>query len=68
MGWGRKHCAMCRKAATGDKEFEVWGDGKQTRLFMYIDDCIEATLRLMRQDKFYGLLISDLRKWLSLID
>ena len=45
---------MCRKAATGDKEFEVWGDGKQTRSFMYIDDCIEATLRLMRQDKFYG--------------
>ena len=46
--------AMCRKAALGDKEFEVWGDGKQTRSFMYIDDCIEATLRLMRQDKFYG--------------
>jgi nucleoside-diphosphate-sugar epimerase len=46
--------AMCRKAALGDKEFEVWGDGKQTRSFMYIDDCVEATLRLMRQDKFYG--------------
>ncbi len=46
--------AMCRKAAMGESEFEVWGDGKQTRSFMYIDDCIEATLRLMRQDKFYG--------------
>jgi len=46
--------AMCRKAAEGDHEFEVWGDGKQTRSFMYIDDCVEATLRLMRQDKFLG--------------
>lgn len=46
--------AMCRKAALGNKKFEVWGDGKQTRSFMYIDDCVEATLRLMRQDEFYG--------------
>jgi len=46
--------AMCRKAAEADSEIEVWGDGKQTRSFMYIDDCVEATIRLMRQDEFRG--------------
>lgn len=46
--------AMCRKAAESQFEIEVWGDGAQTRSFMYIDDCVEATLRLMRQDNFRG--------------
>ena len=46
--------AMCRKAAESAKEIEVWGDGLQTRSFLYIDDCVEATLRLMRQDEFRG--------------
>tara|TARA_B100000963_G_scaffold353454_1_gene368150 strand:- start:616 stop:1692 length:1077 start_codon:yes stop_codon:yes gene_type:complete len=46
--------AMCRKAAEGDVDLEVWGDGSQTRSFMYVDECVEATLRLMRQDKFLG--------------
>ena len=46
--------AMCRKAAEGKKEIEVWGSGNQTRSFMYVDECVEATLRLMRQDKFLG--------------
>ena len=44
--------AMCRKAAKasdGD-DIEVWGDGKQTRSFLYIDECIEATRRLMDSD------------------
>ena len=45
---------MCRKAAEGEKELEVWGNGQQTRSFMYVDECVEATLRLMRQDKFQG--------------
>lgn len=48
--------AMCRKAAetaSGD-ELEVWGNGKQTRSFLYIDDCLEAVLRFMRQEKFMG--------------
>jgi GDP-D-mannose 3', 5'-epimerase len=42
--------AMCRKAAQakdGD-EIEVWGDGKQTRSFLYIDECIDAIRRLMK--------------------
>ena len=46
--------AMCRKAAEGEGEIEVWGSGNQTRSFMYVDECVEATLRLMRQDKFLG--------------
>ena len=46
--------AMCRKAAEGTDEIEVWGDGLQTRSFLFIDDCIEAVLKFMRQDKFYG--------------
>jgi len=46
--------AMCRKAAENGEEIEVWGDGKQTRSFLYIDECIEAVLRFMRQDNFLG--------------
>jgi len=48
--------AMCRKAieTQNDGELEVWGDGKQTRSFLYIDECIESVLRFMRQDSFLG--------------
>jgi len=48
--------AMCRKAAEVlmDDEIEVWGDGLQTRSFLYIDDCINALLTFMRQDSFQG--------------
>lgn len=46
--------AMCRKAAESNSEIEVWGNGKQTRSFMYVDDCVEAVLRFMRQDHFMG--------------
>jgi len=44
--------AICRKvalAADGD-EIEVWGDGRQTRSFMYIDDCVEGIFRIMKSD------------------
>ena len=44
--------AICRKvayAADGDT-IEVWGDGKQTRSFLFIDECIEATYRMMHSD------------------
>lgn len=44
--------AMCRKVAmakaSGNPEIEIWGDGKQTRSFCYIDDCVEGIYRLMR--------------------
>ena len=45
--------AIARKVAYADRdagEVEVWGDGKQTRSFLYIDECIEATRRLMESD------------------
>ncbi len=42
--------AICRKVAaaklSGQRDIEIWGDGEQTRSFMYIDDCVEGTLRL----------------------
>ncbi len=31
-------------------EIEIWGDGKQTRSFLYIDECLEGSIRLMRSD------------------
>ena len=48
--------AMCRKAAevVSGESIEVWGNGLQTRSFLYIDECVEAILRFMRQDKFLG--------------
>ncbi len=46
--------AMCRKVihavATGDHSIEIWGDGKQTRSFMYIDDCLKGIELLMYSD------------------
>ena len=42
--------AFCRKAVVSTTEFEVWGDGKQTRSFMFIDDCVEGSIRIMLSD------------------
>jgi GDP-D-mannose 3',5'-epimerase len=42
--------AFCRKVAASQSEFEMWGDGKQTRSFCFVDDCVEGVLRLMRSD------------------
>ena len=45
--------AICRKVAElpeGGGSIEVWGDGLQTRSFLYIDECIEATRRMMESD------------------
>ena len=42
--------AICRKVIQAKNEIEVWGDGLQTRSFLYIDECIEATRRLMSSD------------------
>lgn len=40
--------AFCRKVLTSQGEVEMWGDGKQTRSFTFIDDCVEGVLRLMK--------------------
>jgi len=42
--------AFCRKSIVAESEFEMWGDGKQTRSFCFIDDCVEGVLRIMRSD------------------
>jgi GDP-D-mannose 3',5'-epimerase len=42
--------AFCRKAICSDDFFEMWGDGEQTRSFMFVDDCVEGTLRIMNSD------------------
>jgi GDP-D-mannose 3',5'-epimerase len=44
--------ALCRKVAETPEggEIEIWGDGLQTRSFLYVDECLEGTLRLTRSD------------------
>jgi nucleoside-diphosphate-sugar epimerase len=44
--------AICRKVALTEEngEIEVWGDGEQTRSFMYVDDCVEGLIRIMASD------------------
>jgi GDP-D-mannose 3',5'-epimerase len=46
--------ALCRKIAqaalSGEHEIEIWGDGEQTRSFMYVDDCVEGTMRVTAGD------------------
>ena len=42
--------AFCRKAVCATTEFEMWGDGKQTRSFMFIDDCVQGIQKIMDSD------------------
>jgi GDP-D-mannose 3', 5'-epimerase len=51
-GREKSPAALCRKVAMASPggEIEIWGDGKQTRSFLYIDECLEGTIRLMRSD------------------
>lgn len=44
--------ALCRKVAEAKDggEIEIWGDGKQTRSFLYVDECLEGVIRLMRSN------------------
>ncbi|WP_263411384.1 NAD-dependent epimerase/dehydratase family protein [Terriglobus tenax] len=48
-GREKSPAAMCRKVATTPTggEIEVWGDGKQTRSFLYVDECVDAVRRMM---------------------
>lgn len=48
--------ALCRKVALAENNstIEVWGDGKQTRSFLFIDECVEGTVRLLRDTSFNG--------------
>lgn len=51
-GKEKSPAAMCRKAsdAKDGGEIEVWGNGLQTRSFLYVEECVEAVLRLMNSD------------------
>ena len=51
-GREKSPAAICRKVAEAEHgvEIEIWGDGKQTRSFLYVDECIEAVRRLMESD------------------
>jgi nucleoside-diphosphate-sugar epimerase len=44
--------AICRKVALAEDgdEIDIWGDGEQTRSFMYVDDCVEGLQRVMRSN------------------
>jgi nucleoside-diphosphate-sugar epimerase len=46
--------AICRKVIqaklSGDHDIEIWGDGEQTRSFMYIDDCLKGIMSIMESD------------------
>src|SRR5436309_762042 len=60
--------AICRKVASlkdGD-QIEIWGDGQQTRSFMYIDDCLEGLIRLMASDHPDALNLGT--DWLVTVD
>ena len=54
MDWRKEKApaALCRKVAEAEAGsfIEVWGDGKQTRSFLFIDECVEAVRRLMNSD------------------
>jgi nucleoside-diphosphate-sugar epimerase len=49
-GREKSPAAICRKVAEATDEIEIWGDGTQTRSFLYVDECVEAVLRLMESD------------------
>lgn len=51
-GREKSPAAICRKVAEAQngEEIEIWGKGTQTRSFLYIDECVEAVLRLMESD------------------
>jgi GDP-D-mannose 3',5'-epimerase len=51
-GKEKSPAALCRKVAAADDggEIEIWGDGEQSRLFLYIDECVDGIRRLMDSD------------------
>ena len=54
-GYEKAPAALCRKVAEASHggEIEIWGDGKQTRSFLYIDECLQG-IRLLMQSDFSG--------------
>lgn len=56
-GKEKSPAALCRKVALAEDGdiVDIWGDGKQTRSYMYIDDCVQGLLRLMASDYHHAL-------------
>ena len=48
--------AICRKVAHAENgdEIEIWGDGKQTRSFLHVSECVEGIFKLMNSEDFHG--------------
>src|SRR3954449_3596029 len=65
-GREKAHGALCRKMAeavlTGPHEIEIWGDGKQTRSFMYIDDCVDAIQLVVAGDSALPVNVGSLER------
>ena len=57
-GRDKAPAAICRKVAEAPDggEVEIWGDGNQTRSFLYIDECVEGVRRFMQHENFTGPL------------
>ncbi len=56
LGKEKAPAAMCRKVAMAadGSEIEMWGDGLQTRSFLYIDECLKGIRKLMDSETFFG--------------
>jgi GDP-D-mannose 3',5'-epimerase len=52
-GKEKSPAAICRKVAMAKNNgmIEIWGDGKQTRSFLYVDECLDGTIRLLRSNR-----------------
>jgi len=56
-GHEKAPAALCRKVAqaviTKDHTIDIWGDGEQTRSFLYVDDCVDGTIKITNSNYFY---------------
>lgn len=74
FGDGREKApaALCRKVAmaalTGEHVIQVWGDGEQTRSFMFVDDCVDGTLRTARHLTYHEPLNLGSDRWVTIND
>ncbi len=50
-GKEKSPAALCRKVIVSEGNIDIWGSGEQTRSFLYIDDCIDGSIKLMESDE-----------------
>ena len=67
VGARRRRRRLCRKIAeavlSGNHEIEIWGDGEQTRSFMYIDDCVKGTMMVTAGDSTVPVNLGQFASW-----